>query len=154
MKRFGQIGKMAVLSLSYIFSICHSTSTLSMPISDGGKLIGTFSDLCRHPETGDLLGIEVSFIPSSAGLSVIFQRADGSIGDPVQLKVMQRKNNLVEVRSLESGGVQFNVNVLSAKEINLSFVDGQRGRNGLSVVHLTRRMPWWLVGSEKISLCN
>ena len=43
---------------------------------------GSYSNVCLHPDTGDLLGVEVSLIPSSQGLTVLYQAFEGAPTPP------------------------------------------------------------------------
>ena len=50
-------------------------------------LTGTFSDVCVHPESGDLRGTELSFIRSGDVTYVLLQPYEGEAGVPELLKV-------------------------------------------------------------------
>ncbi len=50
-------------------------------------LTGTYSDVCVHPESGDLLGTELSFIRSGDVTYVLMQPYEGEAGVPELLKV-------------------------------------------------------------------
>ena len=115
------------------------------------ELRGTFSDICVQPQTGDLLGTEVSFIPTPDGGVVLFQRAEGVLLKPVLLASRMSEPKRAEARG--QSGVAFVVELKTPDELVLQFKDGQVNRDGTAVATLQRRLPAWS-GQQKPPVCR
>ena len=110
---------------------------------------GTFSDICAHPETGDLLGTELSFIPTPNGFVVLFQQAEGVLLKPELLVPKANASRRVEIQQSNQGGaISFSVELKSENELVIQFKDGQITRNGTPSTTLRRRPAIWSDGQK------
>ncbi|TDV30473.1 MULTISPECIES: hypothetical protein [Stenotrophomonas] len=65
-------------------------------IGDGSKIPApTYSNVCRHPESGDLLGLELSFIGGADRGYVLVQRYEGEVSTPEVMKIEVRGDQLI-----------------------------------------------------------
>lgn len=143
--------RLSIVGVAFITTVVNA--------SGGGQsspvvLSGTFSSVCKHSETGDVLGTEISFIPVPRGLSLLIQRFEGQPLVPVLLFVTMPRNGRIEVRASEDGGVSFVADVRSESQIRLQFIDGQVSRTGSSEETLFRRVPSWIGDWKQIPVCK
>jgi len=116
------------------------------------ELSGTFSSVCLQAETGDLIGTEISFIPSFDGVSLLFQNFEGQPLRPTLFFVSKPRNNKIEINS-KNGGVSFNAQLYGDDKLKLRFTDGQVTRTGASEETLMQRVPTWGGGKKQIPVC-
>jgi len=115
---------------------------------------GTFSDICAHSDTGDLLGTELSFIPTPNGFAILLQRAQGALLKPMLLMPKATSSKRVEIQESNQGrAISFSVELKSENELVIQFKDGQITRNGTPSTTLRRRPAIWSDG-QKVDNCR
>ncbi|WP_143271662.1 hypothetical protein [Bradyrhizobium mercantei] len=62
------------------FSLIAGTFANAAPTDD--SVAAVYSDVCYHPESGDLLGMRVVLLRLKEGDYVVHQLAEGQLGDP------------------------------------------------------------------------
>ena len=125
---------------------------LTLPgIAIGGEsqeLRGTYSNLCIHPDTGDLLGIELSFVSEAEGGYVLVQRYEGGPIAPELMKIKRRGDRIVlAVGDSDSIALQRTGGVVRA-----TYLDGQQSRLGTAVENLIASSPVWQ--GKKPAMCR
>lgn len=125
---------------------------LALPgIAFGGEsqaLRGTYSNLCIHPDTGDLLGIELSFVSEAEGGYVLVQRYEGGPLAPELMKIKSRGNRIVlAVGESDSIALQ-----RKGGGVRATYLDGQQSRLGTAVENLIASSPVWQ--GKKPAICR
>ncbi|AWH21252.1 hypothetical protein [Stenotrophomonas sp. ZAC14D2_NAIMI4_6] len=86
----------------------------------------TYSNVCMHPESGDLLGLEISFVGGADGGYAVVQRYEGEATAPEVMKIKPRGDTLVLMHgNTESIAVQRN-----ASGLHVTHLDGAQSSNG------------------------
>lgn len=120
-------------------------------IAFGGEsqaLRGTYSNLCIHPDTGDVLGIELSFVSEAEGGYVLVQRYEGGPLAPELMKIKSRGDLIVlAVGESDSIALQRKGSVVRA-----TYLDGQQSRLGTAVENLISSSPVWQ--GQKPAVCR
>ena len=125
---------------------------LALPgIAVGGEshsLRGTYSNLCIHPDTGDLLGIELSFVSVAEGGYVLVQRYEGAPLAPELMKIKSRGDRIVlAVGESDSIALQ-----RKGSGVRATYLDGQQSRLGTAVENLIASSPVWQ--GKKPAICR
>lgn len=103
-------------------------------------LTGTYSDVCVHPESGDLLGTELSFIRSGDVTYVLLQPYEGEAGVPELLKVRSSGPRMF-VHSEAAGDV---LSLEVGDEVLVAvWLTGQMGASGQQRDTLVRARTVW-----------
>ncbi|WP_313459283.1 hypothetical protein [Stenotrophomonas sp.] len=111
-------------------------------------LRGTYSNLCIHPDTGDLLGIELSFVSEAEGGYVLVQRYEGGPIVPELMKIKSRGDRIVlAVGDSDSIALQ-----RTGGGVRATYLDGQQSRLGTAVENLISSLPVWQ--GKKPALCR
>lgn len=99
----------------------------------------TYSSVCRQADSGDLLGLEVSFVSEADGGYALVQRYEGAAIAPVLMQVKQRGRDLV----LVSGATDSIVLRQDGKILRLTYLDGQLSAAGSPSETLIPSLPVW-----------
>jgi|SRR5712691_286388 len=154
MNKFLGIPSKCVAGGVLIVSCLYAYAADAVQMSGDSGFKGTFSDICAHPETGDLLGTELSFIPTPNGFVVLFQQAEGVLLKPELLVPKANASRRVEIQQSNQGGaISFSVELKSENELVIQFKDGQITRNGTPSTTLRRRPAIWSDG-QKVDNCR
>jgi hypothetical protein len=101
-------------------------------------VVRLYSDMCVHPESGDLLGTRIMLLDLNDGPYLIFQEAEGAMGTPEIVRL--------ERGALEGKALNFAVGpkhsrfhgTLTDREITGRFQDGRLGTAGKAGLRLKR----------------
>ncbi|KAB8161365.1 hypothetical protein FKV24_019055 [Lysobacter maris] len=117
---------------------------------------GTFSSVCRHNESGDLLGMEVSFVPDGDGMWLLAQRYEGVPTRPALLSVGHSNDSHVDAEVKSEDGDFFMLEMLSNGRLRIKYMDGQVSHTGSdSEVLYKRASPSWSTGDgAQIPVCE
>ncbi len=116
--------------------------------SESQSLRGTYSNLCIHLDTGDLLGIELSFVSEAEGGYVLVQRYEGGPVVPELMKVKSRGDRIV----LAVGGSDSIALQIIGSVVRATYLDGQQSRLGTAVENLIASSPVWQ--GKKPAICR
>jgi hypothetical protein len=117
---------------------------------------GTFSSVCRHGESGDLLGIEVSFIPDASGIWMLVQRYEGVPTRPTLLSIGRPNDNRISTKAKSVDGDFFVVDILPNDSLRIRYMNGQVSRTGSDSEMLYKRVSpnWSSGGNARIPVCK
>jgi hypothetical protein len=123
---------------------------LSWPVFSGDtqQRPATYSNVCRHAESGDLLGLEVSFVSDADGGYALVQRYEGEAIPPELMQVKRRGDDLV----LASGATDAIALRQDGKRMQLTYLDGQLSAAGRPSDTLTPSSPVWQ--GKNVAVCN
>ncbi|KAG0758094.1 hypothetical protein G6F22_019743 [Rhizopus arrhizus] len=123
------------------FALVVGLLVLSAPVASANAdpRDATYSSVCRHAESGDLLGLEVSFVSEADGGYALVQRYEGAAIAPVLMQVKQRGRDLV----LVSGATDSIALRQDGKILRLTYLDGQLSAAGSSSETLIPSVPGW-----------
>ncbi|KAG0923953.1 hypothetical protein G6F31_019315 [Rhizopus arrhizus] len=123
------------------FALVVGLLVLSAPVASANAdpRDATYSSGCRHAESGDLLGLEVSFVSEADGGYALVQRYEGAAIAPVLMQVKQRGRDLV----LVSGATDSIALRQDGKILRLTYLDGQLSAAGSSSETLIPSLPVW-----------
>lgn len=147
-KRVKSAQSLAVKLLIFNFFL----GLLALPgIAFGGEsqaLRGTYSNLCIHPDTGDVLGIELSFVSEAEGGYVLVQRYEGGPLAPELMKIKSRGDRIVlAVGESDSIALQ-----RKGSGVRATYLDGRQSRLGTAVENLISSSPVWQ--GKKPAVCR
>lgn len=81
-----------------------ATAALIFPVAavavEAAHWQGSYSNVCMHPESGDLLGHALSFIPYAGGTAVLLQRFEGEALAP-QLLILREQDGISTASAAE-----------------------------------------------------
>lgn len=108
----------------------------------------TYSNVCMHPESGDLLGLEISFVGgANAGYAVV-QRYEGEATAPEVMKIKPRGDSLVLMHgNTESLAVQ-----REASGLRVTHLDGAQSSNGGATEMLPPASAVWQ--GRQVAVCE
>ncbi|AWH25142.1 hypothetical protein [Stenotrophomonas sp. YAU14D1_LEIMI4_1] len=107
-----------------------------------------YSNVCMHPESGDLLGLEVSFVGGPDGGYAVVQRYEGEASAPEVMKIKPRGNSLVLMRgNIESIAVQ-----REARGLHVTHLDGAQSLAGTSTETLPPAPAVWQ--GRQVAVCK
>mgnify|MGYP006916637831 CR=1 FL=1 len=123
---------------------------LSWPVFSGNtqQRAATYSSVCRHAESGDLLGLEVSFVSDVDGGYALVQRYEGAVTPPELMQVKRRGDDLV----LASGATDAIALHQDGKRMQVTYLDGQLSAAGTLSDTLTPSSPVWQ--GKNVAVCN
>ncbi|KAF1013336.1 MAG: hypothetical protein GAK31_03485 [Stenotrophomonas maltophilia] len=102
-------------------------------------LSGTYSNVCTHADTGDLLGLKLSFVSEAEGGYVLVQRYEGGPIAPELMKIQRRGDLLV----LVLGGSDSIALRRKGSGVRATYLDGQLSSLGTSDETLASSSPIW-----------
>jgi len=85
---------------------------------------GSYSNVCMHPESGDLLGDAVSFIPYAGGMAMLLQRFEGEALAP-QLLIL-REHGGIAVGAEAEGAPPVIRLTREQTRLRVRYLDGQQ----------------------------
>ena len=103
---------------------------------------GTYTNFSMHPDTGDLLGIEMTIIWSRNSYYVLFQSSEGEPSIPVLTKANIENGNIYFVLPPESPYRKFK-GLISPCAIKGSFSSGQLSPRGYKEFTLEKKNSYW-----------
>ncbi|KAG1468091.1 hypothetical protein G6F57_012739 [Rhizopus arrhizus] len=123
------------------FALVVGLLVLSAPVASANAdpRDATYSSVCRHAESGELLGLEVAFVSEADGGYALVQRYEGAAIAPVLMQVKQRGRDLV----LVSGATDSIALRQDGKILRLTYLDGQLSAAGSSSETLIPSLPVW-----------
>ncbi len=132
------------------FALAVGLLVLSGPVaSDNAQpRDATYASVCRHADSGDLLGLEVSFISEADGGYALVQRYEGAAIAPVLMQVKQRERDLV----LVSGATDSIALRQDGKTLRLTYLDGQLTAAGSSSENLIPSLAVWQ--GKSVAACH
>lgn len=132
------------------FAFAVGLLVLSAPVASASAQPrdATYSSVCRHADSGDLLGLEVSFVSEADGGYALVQRYEGAAIAPVLMQVKQRGRDLV----LVSGATDSIVLRRDGKTLRLTYLDGQLSAAGSSSETLIPSLAVWQ--GKRIAACR
>ncbi|MCU1068857.1 hypothetical protein [Stenotrophomonas maltophilia] len=132
------------------FALAVGLLVLSGPVaSDNAQpRDATYASVCRHTDSGDLLGLEVSFISEADGGYALVQRYEGAAIAPVLMQVKQRERDLV----LVSGATDSIALRQDGKTLRLTYLDGQLSAAGSSSENLIPSLAVWQ--GKSVAACH
>ncbi|MCU1001899.1 hypothetical protein JAK44_13175 [Stenotrophomonas maltophilia] len=132
------------------FALAVGLLVLSGPVAsdDAQPRDATYSSVCRHADSGDLLGLEVSFISEADGGYALVQRYEGAAIAPVLMQVKQRERDLV----LVSGATDSIALRQDGKTLRLTYLDGQLSAAGSSSENLIPSLAVWQ--GKSVAACH
>ncbi|AWH28967.1 hypothetical protein [Stenotrophomonas sp. YAU14A_MKIMI4_1] len=108
----------------------------------------TYSNVCMHPESGDLLGLEISFVGGADGGYAVVQRYEGEATAPEVMKIKPRGDSLVLMHgNTESIAVHRN-----ASGLRVTHLDGAQSSNGGATETLPPASAVWQ--GRQVSVCK
>lgn len=108
----------------------------------------TYSNVCMHPESGDLLGLEISFVGGADGGYAVVQRYEGEATAPEVMKIKPRGDSLVLMHgNTESIAVQ-----REARGLHATHLDGAQSSTGASTETLPRAPAVWQ--GRQVAVCK
>ena len=108
----------------------------------------TYSNVCMHPESGDLLGLEVSFVGGADGGYAVVQRYEGEATAPEVMKIKPRGDSLVLMHgNTESIAVQ-----REASGLRVTHLDGAQSSNGGATETLPPAPAVWQ--GRQVAVCK
>lgn len=111
-------------------------------------LRGTYSNVCMHSDTGDLLGLELSFVSAAEGGYVLVQRYEGGPIAPELMKIKRRGDLIV----LVLGGSDSIALRKKGGGVRATYLDGQLSSLGTSDETLASSSPVWQ--GKKPAVCR
>lgn len=103
------------------------------------KQAPTYSNVCMHPESGDLLGLEISFVGGADGGYAVVQRYEGEATAPEVMKIKPRGDSLV----LMHGNIESITAQRQASGLNVTHLDGAQSSTGASTETLPPASAVW-----------
>ncbi|WP_312735789.1 hypothetical protein [Stenotrophomonas sp.] len=94
------------------------------PVSASGWQ-GSYSNICVHPQTGDLLGAELSFITYGGGTAVLWQPFEGE-GLPPQVLVLREERGTTVAAEDASAPALFSI-TRERTRMRVRYLHGQAG---------------------------
>ncbi|WP_312253163.1 hypothetical protein [Stenotrophomonas sp.] len=108
----------------------------------------TYSNVCMHPESGDLLGLEISFVGGVDGGYALVQRYEGEATAPEVMKIKPRGDSLVLMHgNTESIAVQ-----REARGLHVTHLDGAQSSTGASTETLPPASAVWQ--GRQVAVCK
>ncbi|HEL3813614.1 TPA: hypothetical protein UMY79_000440 [Stenotrophomonas maltophilia] len=132
------------------FALAVGLLVLSAPVASAKaqQRDATYSSVCRHPDSGDLLGLEVSFVSDAGSGYALVQRYEGAAIAPVLMQVKQRGRDLV----LMSGATDSIALRQDGKTLRLTYLDGQLSAAGSSSETLIPSLAVWQ--GKRVAACR
>lgn len=103
------------------------------------KQAPTYSNVCMHPESGDLLGLEVSFVGGAQGGYALVQRYEGEAIAPEVMKIKPRGESLV----LMLGNTESIAVRREGSGLRVTHLDGAQSSTGASTETLPPASAVW-----------
>lgn len=108
----------------------------------------TYSNVCMHPESGDLLGLEISFVGGADGGYAVVQRYEGEATAPEVLKIKPRGDSLI----LMHGNTQSIAVKREASGLRVTHLDGAQSSTGASTETLPPAPAVWQ--GRQVAVCK
>ena len=114
---------------------------------------GTYSNLCMHEESGDLLGIEMSFVHASGASAqlVLFQFAEGVLPEPRLIRLAPTDEGRLGFAGA-AGTPPFVVQPGADETVRITFPQASTP-TGPATQTLVRRDPAWS-GKQRVPACR
>lgn len=120
------------------------TPLLANAEAANAKRTGVFSSLKLNPETGDVIGIEITISKCQLGYCAIFQSAEGESRSPVVAKISISKDNKMELFVNEEHGYKGKFyGGISDEGIEGEFDGGALSPDGNRKFFLKRGSSFW-----------
>ncbi|AWH32961.1 hypothetical protein [Stenotrophomonas sp. SAU14A_NAIMI4_8] len=129
-----------VLALAFLPSVAAGASSPKQP--------PTYSNVCMHPESGDLLGLEISFVGGADGGYAVVQRYEGEASAPEVMKIKPRGDSLV----LMYGNIESITAQRQARGLRVTHLDGAQSSTGTSTETLTPSLAVWQ--GRQVAVCK
>lgn len=108
------------LAITLALFACHS----ALEAAPAPAWQGSYSNVCVHPGSGDLLGVELSFIPHAGGTAVVWQRFEGE-GLAPQVLLLREQDGRTVAAASASAAAMFTL-VRERTRLRLHYLDGQQ----------------------------
>lgn len=131
---------MRTATLLTLIAVVLASEGSAVAASEPLPLMGTFSNVCVHPESGDLLGTEISFMKGGQATFALVQRYEGESNAPELMGVTQGKSTLYVGPSKGSNMLSLE---LVGTSVRITWLDGQEGSFGGLSETLVRSSPVW-----------
>jgi hypothetical protein len=106
-------------------------------------ITGVYTDMRRHPQTGDILGVELFVVQANRGFYVYFQDAEGSPKVPLTVPA-KIENHRIEFELPERDGYAgIFQGVISGSGITGHFINGQQSSFGKRDFVLRKGKSFW-----------
>lgn len=128
-----------IVTLLLSFAMGMSAANAACPYK---HVSGTYSNFATHPESGDLLGIEITILWARGVYYVVFQSSEGEPSVPVIAKAEVNDGNIHFVLPPESPYREFK-GVITPCSITGSFIGGQLSPRGKKVFTLEKKSGYW-----------
>ncbi len=133
-------------------SVCKLVAALLIPLTMGMSSAneacsyksssGTYSSFSSHPESGDLLGIEITVLWARGSYYTVFQSSEGEPTVPVIAKADVKDGNIHFILPPESPYREFK-GVITPCSVTGSFVGGQLSPIGEKEFTLEKKNSYW-----------
>lgn len=123
-------------------------------ISPNERPWGTYSSLCVHEETGDILGIEVSFVyfPTNETSVVLYQHAEGELPSPRLLTVKKQNDGSMKLQSESADMTTITLEATSDNKLIVKLKRKSPPETTWEEI-LSKRAPAWGEG-RKLPVCT
>lgn len=129
-----------VLALAVLPSVAAGASSPKQP--------PTYSNVCTHPESGDLLGLEISFVGGGDGGYAVVQRYEGEATAPEVMKIKPRGDSLI----LMHGNTESITAERQASGLHVTHLDGAQSSNGGATETLPPAPAVWQ--GRQVAVCK
>jgi hypothetical protein len=135
------VRRLAIWLLAFASLVSIQTAATAQPKKD--VFTGIYTDMHRHPQTGDVLGVELFVVQTNRGIYVVFQDAEGTPRVPV-IVPGKIKNNRIEFELPERDGYTGKFEgTITGSAIRGHFTNGQQSSSGTGEFALKRRTSFW-----------
>lgn len=123
------------------FALALGLLALSGSVSSGNgpHRPATYSSVCRHADSGDLLGLEVSFVSDADGGYALVQRYEGVSTAPMLMRIKQRGHERVLVTDATNSMALRQ----DGRALRVTYLEGQLSAAGTSSEILIPSTPVW-----------
>ena len=132
---------LAFLAAAFFFQQACASGGASQ---EGESFSGTYSSICEHQESGDILGVEISFVyyPSDASIVVLYQYAEGQLPPPQLITLTRENSRRMAFRSGKADVPSFTIDTRAGSKLLFRLL-GEGNSEATWEETLVRRKPVW-----------
>jgi hypothetical protein len=137
--------KLSAFTLAVVLGKACAASTPDTLKFHSEDAYGSFTNICEHPESGDLIGINLLILRGGSGSFSLFQEAEGTLADPVlaKIKFVTPNGKDMEFEPEELGSSPFDRLTYNSDQLRIRWANGRIGTRGekVDVLHRSFHIP-------------